>query len=198
MIGLSIVADVLAAMAIPGGATLADLATKTVERRRRDAVQLLAEQIAQGDVLFDEADIDPFVAIILRFARAVDEGVAKENLTLMAKVIVGLKKNKSLQDNEFSRWAATLADLTRNEIVALGKAYALTKLPVSNADGVDQFWPRFKASMGEGGYSEQQTMAVCASVSRYGLLLPKSVWDGLIYEPSEWLAELGSLAELEI
>jgi hypothetical protein len=197
MVALSIVSDVLSAFSIPGGSTLTELATKALEKRRLQAAQVLIDQLRQGLVTFDEADIDPFVLIVLRFARAVDEGVARENLRLMAKVIVGLKKNKAFQDNEFSRWAATLSDLTRDEIVALGKAYQLSKEPIWNADGVDQFWLPFKASMKSGGYSEAQIMAICSSISRYGLLLPQSVLNGLIYHPSQWLVELGTLAELE-
>jgi hypothetical protein len=198
MLGLSIVSDVLAAFSVPGGATLSEIAEKKIQKRRDDAAKLLTEQIALGAVSFDEADVDPFVSIVIRFARAVDEGVGRENLRLMAKVIVGLKKNRSLQDNSFARWAATLSDLTRDEIVAVGKAYALSKTPTRDAAGNEQFWLPFKGSMEAGGYSEEQIIAICASVSRYGLLLPKSVWGGLIYHPSEWLVELGSLAELEI
>lgn len=197
MVALAIVSDVLSSLGIPGSATLADLANKAVEKRRLEASELLIEELRQGAVSFDEADIDPFVLILLRFVRAVDEGVAKENLKLMAKVIAGLKKNKALQDNEFSRWAATLSDLTRDEIVAIGKAFQLTRTPTFDPDGVDQFWQPFKASMQSGNYSEEQMMAICASISRYGLLLPVSVWGGLIYHPSEWLVELGTLAEME-
>jgi hypothetical protein len=197
MLGLSIVSDVLAAFSVPGGATLIEIAENKIQKRRDDATKLLTEQIALGAVSFDEADVDPFVSIVIRFARAVDEGVGRENLRLMAKVIVGLKKNRSLHDNSFARWAATLSDLTRDEIVAVGKAYALSKTPARDAEGNEQFWLPFKGSMEAGGYSEEQIIAICASVSRYGLLLPKSVWGGLIYHPSEWLVELGSLAELE-
>jgi hypothetical protein len=197
MVALSIVSDVMSALSIPGGATLSELATKAMDKRRLDAAQVLIEQLRQGNLTFDEQDIDPFVIIALRFARAVDEGVGKENLKLLARVIVGLKKNKALQDNEFSRWAATLSDLTRDEIVALGKAYQLTKASNWNADGADQFWTPFRDAMADGGYSEEQFLAICASISRYGLLLPQSVWGGLIYHPSQWLVELGALAELE-
>jgi hypothetical protein len=42
-----------------------------------------------------------------------------------------------------------------------------------------------------------EVLALCASVSRTGLLVPLGAFGGVIYSDSAWLEELGTLAELE-
>ena len=203
--GAAIAADVLSALpyAVPGGASLAKIVDNYVERRRREAAQLLIEELSSGQrtgIQFDEHDVDPLIEIILCFSKAVDDGCAWDNLRLIAKVILGLKRNRALDGDNFSRWARVLESLSRDEIIALGTAYRLSdSLPVNTdedkkAEYVDLFWKSFVSSLNEGGYDGDQVAPLCASLSRAGILIPVSAWGALIYKPSPWLFEIGELA----
>ena len=48
-------------------------------------------------------------------------------MRLLAQVIVGLKKNKALDPDKFRKWANTLEQLTRDELIVLGKAVAIRR-----------------------------------------------------------------------
>src|SRR5262245_8022485 len=94
--GAAVAGDVLSAFQIPGGNTLVAIAEAAVAKKRREAANILIDEIRgghHGTINFDEHDLDPLIDIILRFSKAVGEGAARENLRLLAQIIVGLKKN---------------------------------------------------------------------------------------------------------
>ncbi|MBB3592708.1 hypothetical protein FHX08_003052 [Rhizobium sp. BK529] len=80
-----------------------------------------------GPIDFEADDIEPFIAVTLRFAKAMEMGTAHENLRLLAQVIAGLKKNKALTADTFMRWAGVLEQMTRDELVTIGIAYRTFK-----------------------------------------------------------------------
>jgi len=55
------------------------------------------------------------------------DGAARENLRLLAQVIVGLKKNKALEPDKFRKWANILEQLTRDELMVIGKAVSIKR-----------------------------------------------------------------------
>jgi hypothetical protein len=64
---------------------------------------------------------DDAAAFLLRYLRAAQEGAARLNLRLMARVVVGkAHAGEPLYADEFLRYADTLASLARNEVVLLG------------------------------------------------------------------------------
>src|SRR3984893_11534559 len=99
LFGAAIAADVLSAFHVPGGETLAKAAGDYVTKRRREAANLLIEEVSNGyhgQIQFDEYDVDPLIEIIFRFSKAVADGAARENLKLLAQVLAVVKKNKAL------------------------------------------------------------------------------------------------------
>ncbi|MGY3452866.1 hypothetical protein [Bradyrhizobium sp. USDA 4353] len=199
--GAVIAADVMSTFSIPGGNSLGKFADEYLQKRRNEAAEILIEEVARGrsgPIEFSESDADPLIAIIYRFSKAVADGAARENLRLLAQIIVGLKKNKALDPDKFRKWANTLEQLTRDELIVLGKAIAVKRKMVDvGSDATNDFWQALKSSLESGGYPAAEIDALCASVSRYGLLVPVSAWGGLVYMPSPWLDELGDLADVE-
>lgn len=87
----------LGAVGIPIGGTLVKIADKWLERKKREASEILIAEIAkgsQGPINFSESDTDPLIEITYRFSKAAADGAARENLRLLAQVIAGLKRKK--------------------------------------------------------------------------------------------------------
>jgi hypothetical protein len=199
--GAAIAADVMSKFSIPGGNSLSKFADAYLQRRRKEAADILIEEVAKGSsgpINFTESDADPLIEIIYRFSKAVADGAARENLRLLAQVIVGLKKNKALDPDKFRKWANTLEQLTRDELIILGKAIAVSrKIVAAGPDAPNDFWQTLKSELEAGHYPASEIDPLCASVSRYGLLVPVSAWGGMVYMPTPWLEELGALADVE-
>lgn len=143
--GAAIASDVLSALQLPGGAFLSKFADKYLERKQKEAAEILIEEIAKGS--FSESDIDPLIEITYRFSKAAADGAARENLRLLAQVIAGLKRNKALNSDKFRKWANILEQLTRDELMAIGKAIALTRKmnTQENIDTSGEFWKGLKS-----------------------------------------------------
>jgi hypothetical protein len=193
--GAAIAADVLSVSSIPGGGTLSAIVEALIDKKRREATDILIQEISNGfhgEIEFDRSDAEPFVETVLRLSKAVSEGAARENLRMLAQIIAGLKKNKALEGDAFARWCGILEHLTRDELIVIGVAHRL-----DNKDP-DEFWRSLKAHLTNGGYSEAEIQSLCASISRTGLLLPMSAWGAVVYVPSPWLSDLAKLADLNM
>lgn len=197
-LGAVLASEILSAFGLPGGSSLQHLATNYIEKRRQEAREILFNEISRGDILFDAEDVDPLVGILLRYSKSCEEGAARNNLNLMAKIIVGLKKQKALSQDKFNRWAATLAHLTRDELMIIGKAYRIALVNSKLSDGSNtEFWELLNTEMKLAKYEKEEITALATSVSRYGLLSPAAAWSDMHYHPTKWLIELGSLASMD-
>ncbi|TBC64447.1 hypothetical protein ELH36_17755 [Rhizobium ruizarguesonis] len=202
-LGVSVAAEVLSSIGMPGGSLLASLVDAYQEKKRAEASELLIEEIAagrHGPVNFDTDDVDPLIAVTLRFARAVEIGSSRENLKLLAQVIAGLKKNRALSGDAFMRWAGVLEQMTRDELVLIGIAYRAQKdYTVSHREGETGVWARIIQGLLDAGYTDGDISPLAGCVTRYGLLSLHSGFGGVSgYEPTSWLMELGELADLEL
>src|ERR1700730_1287808 len=150
--GSAIVGDVLSVFQVPGAGFLGKLGDKYLERKRKEAAEVLIAEVANGyhgPISFADSDADPLIEIIYRFSKAVADGAARENLRLLAQVIAGLKKNKALEPDKFRKWANILEQLTRDELMVIGKAIAIgrelgaARVHLTPGD----FWKRLKSEL---------------------------------------------------
>jgi hypothetical protein len=199
--GSAIAGDVLSVIQIPGGGFLGKLGDKFLERKRKEAAEILIEEVSNGfhgSIEFEEYDVDPLIEIIHRFSKAVSDGAARENLKLLAQVIAGLKKNKALQSDKFRKWCGILEQLTRDELMVIGKSVAIRReIAAAGTNAANDFWQRLEPALVASHYEKNEIGALCASVSRTGLIIPVSAIGGMVYVPAPWLDELGRLADLE-
>jgi hypothetical protein len=212
--GAAVAADVLSAFSLPGGSTLTALAGAYLAKRRREATNILIEEIASGrhgEIRFDDHDIDPLIEMIMRFSKVVADGAARENLILLAQVIAGMKKNKALDSDKFRKWCSILENLNRDQLICIGRAYIIMKrieaastdtdvaasTDTDEAASTDTFSNTLRNELATGGYQGGEIEALCASVSRTGLLTPVSAYSGMAYHPTPWLKELGELADID-
>lgn len=111
------VADVLGCFGVPTG-TAMQIYQDILDKRAQDAMEILLSEIRQGD--FSGVDQNDAVSIIARFQRDAMEGVARNNLRLMARVINGMAKKNELKAPSFLKYANILSSLTEDEIIVLG------------------------------------------------------------------------------
>lgn len=197
--GAGVLGDVLSALQLPGGNTLAAVATSYLAKKRREAAEILIQEIStgrHGPLNFDEVDVEPLIDIVLRFSKAVDEGAARENLILLAQIIAGLKQRRALDPDRFRRWARIVEHMTRDELMVVGIA-ARTRKEIDSEMEPDSFSERLKSAVNYAGYSAEEVEALLTSVASTGLLSSASAWGGLAYVATPWLKELSELADVE-
>lgn len=102
------------------GAGFAIAAQKLLRRRLEQARDILLDELRQGERTLSDPEVEDSIAILLRYGRAAQEGTARLNLRLMAKVIAGETQYRILYAHEFLRYADILAGLRREEIILLG------------------------------------------------------------------------------
>jgi hypothetical protein len=176
---------------LPGGATVGEAIRSRLEKRRREAINVLISRIAQGEragIVFGEEDADDFIATMLRFRDAVEKGTATENLDLLSKVIVGLKRNRLFEYDRFQKWCTILESLTRDEILFIGAAYRVIPTPQS-----PPFWEGVRTQLA-GTFSNDEVESLAAALTRTGLIIPLGALSGTTYVSTERLKELGDLA----
>ncbi|MGA7804426.1 hypothetical protein [Bradyrhizobium sp.] len=200
-LGAAIAGDIMSAFQLPGGNTVSKIAEKWLERKRAEAAEILINEVSIGGPIdFSEHDVDPLIEISYRFAKAVNDGAARENLRLLAQVIVGLKKNKALEPDKFRKWANTLEQLTRDELMVIGKAVSIKRRMSATgaAFNTNEFANCLRSELTSSGYAQTEIDPLCASLVRTGLLLTASGYGGVIVPlPTSWLDELGALADVE-
>jgi hypothetical protein len=199
-VGAAIASDVLSAFAIPGGSSLEIIAAGYLRKKRKAAAELLIVEIASGrhgPVKLEEHDIEPFIDMTLRFGKAVSDGAARENLILLAQIIAGLKKNRSFDADLFRKWSNVLEQRTRDELLVIGLAYRLAKQMPDIEKEATNYNNGLRKAIEQAGYSQGELEALLTAVASTGLLSSASAWGGLAYQPTSWLTELGTLADLE-
>ncbi|TBZ30759.1 hypothetical protein [Rhizobium leguminosarum] len=181
---------------VPGGGVFGKLADGYMAKRRQEAIDICLEELSKGEEEYVEADMEPFVVILLRYSKAVADGASKKNLRILAQIIGGLKRNKALSGDLFQRWAGIIEHMTRDELMLIGQAIIIQRsLEQSVQGGDDNFWTLLQETMMAGRYNPQELTALGASVSRYGLLVPVTAWDGILYAPGPWLKDLARLVD---
>ncbi len=201
--GAAIAGDVMSALQIPGGNSLGRLADAYLQKKRREATNILIEELAKGSPEppdFTEPNVEPLLGVIYRFSKAVADGAARENLKLLAQIIAGLKKNKALDPDKFRKWANILEQLTRDELMVIGKAVSIKRK--MTAEGLpfntNEFANRLRSELTKSRYAPAEIDPLCASLVRTGLLLAASGYGGVLVPlPTHWLDELGTLADVE-
>lgn len=199
--------DALSIFQVPGAGMLGEAAKRVLqlryETRAQEAQQILLEELRAGRTVPRDIPLEEPAAIMLRYARAVHEGVGRINLRLLAAVLAGQLVRGAVYADDFYRWADVLAGLTTDEIVVLAvylryipedlRAARLVELGAEVYRGIygseTDRWGDFEATRG--------------ALLRTGLL-SISVTGGAIgggsnvlFRPTSKLQELGRLVELQ-
>lgn len=202
-----IVADAMTGFASGGASTGGAVAgislSKLFEKRLTTARAILIEEFRRGDkTLSDVADLEEAVAITYRYARAAQEGAARLNLRLMAKVIAGQAHLGNLVADEFLYYADLLASLRREEVILIATLNKnLRSDLVNQADEKKRAGLAQQATIGELVpslfSSSEHLKAVASATTRTGLVVAQSLIGGMAYATTPLLEALLSLASFE-
>ncbi|MEM9106141.1 MAG: hypothetical protein AAGC96_10840 [Pseudomonadota bacterium] len=160
--GALVVSETLSGLGMPGGSTVSSMLQDYLDRRSRDAANILIEEIsaaAHESAGFLPDEIDPFIEICHRFSKAVEDGTARSNLKLLAQVIAGQKRNKALDPDGFRKWASVLSDLTRTELILVG-----TVIRVSAIHSRD-VWNEVRKEMKDARFEPLEIEALGAAIT---------------------------------
>jgi len=115
-----IVQDVCSLVGIPT-ATLGAVVSGYHKRRVEESLQILFDRLSKGDIsLSDVIEQDDFIGVLHQYFTCVNNGVARENLDLLAQAIIGCLGKSELYPNKFSKYINILSTLTHDEIIILG------------------------------------------------------------------------------
>lgn len=196
----ALVSDMLSALGVPGSGVALSI-QKLMERRLIQASDIALDELRKGNGTVDTIDIDHTVAMLFRYLRAAQEGAARLNLRLMAKVIAGQRMSATLTADEFLYHAEILASLRREEIILLSTLYKHWLKERSQNDRVTRNMNALQAAKKElvphvlG--SEDEFTGTMAAVTRTGLLIPGSAFGTLIYQISPLMDRLYALAPFD-
>lgn len=192
---------------MPGASTLATATKKALQSRcaqkTQEAQQILLEEIRAGKITPYQIPLEEPAAIMVRYARAVHEGVGRTNLRLLAAVLAGQLAQKSVYADEFYRWADILAGLTMDEIIVL--AGYLRRMPddIRIATLIDLGSKVYQDIYGPEAESWNDFEATRGALLRTGLLSISATGgaigggSSIAFAPTSKLQALGQLVKMD-
>ena len=123
-------ADIASALSFGASNLIGTMAGEALERvlkgRAERARAIFIEELKDGlRSPNDSGEIDEFVAVLYRYMRAAQEGAARLNLRLMARVIRSQIEHEGLYASEFLRHAELISSLSREEVILLATRHRL-------------------------------------------------------------------------
>jgi hypothetical protein len=133
----ALVADIWSAVTtLPGGSLAAEALNRWRGRRLRQAQELLIEELRKGDRhLYEVGEQDEAAAMLFRYLGAAQEGTARLNLRIMAKIMRGLAAERPLSADRFLYYADMIAALRSEEVRALAVLYKHTQARPADEPG---------------------------------------------------------------
>jgi hypothetical protein len=128
------------------------------------------------------------VAGSYRYARAVRDQTAEENLRLLVQAMHGLAAREELWVSDFLKFADILAALSRDEIILIGRMMAEDAAWARRAEPMEErpsVWHLVTISELGGLFeSEAYLTATAGRAVRSGLIIAQTGWGSLVFELS--------------
>ena len=185
------------------GAGLAAAAHGLLRRRAERARDILLAEIRRGERTLNAFEVDETVAVLLRYNRAAQEGTARLNLCLMAKVIAGQAECGCLYADDFLRYADLLTGLQREEIILLGTVHrhwhAAEVQSLEHGRRQQAMRDRVRSELVPIPFQDDDDFyAAAEAVTRTALLrTAEAIDDHILFQPTRLLDELYSMAPFE-
>jgi len=177
--------------AAPGAGFAATAITKLLTGRGKKGKEILRSELKRaGATARDFRDAEQLAQAAWRYARAVRDQAAVENLRILAQAMIGCARRAELWASDFLKYADILAPLSHDELNLIGimmaedKAFYSTPRP-PNSEGAFWLWvieTAVKAPPLAGTFESIEYLnAVAARAVRSGLILPIAGFDGTSY-----------------
>lgn len=180
------------------------VAVQQVQRRRAErARDILLDELRRGEKTLSLPEVEEAAAVLLRYGRAAQEGAARLNLRLMAKVIAGQVHQQALYADEFLRHADVIAGLRREEVILLGAlqrhwtADTLRAL-ANDHDRMNEAKRLMIAELIPVPFMDVAELAATEdAVVRTGFLFGTATFGGTIYRPTRAFERICTLVPFE-
>ena len=168
------------------------------------AEDILCARIAKGK-LYEIAD-SKFASALFKYLRLGLEGTARVNLDLLAQVIAGAGDldQRTFHLSDFRRWSKVLAELTREEIIVLGRTAAvLRELEADQGESSHRAHRLEKRLINDLVGPNRpfalpgQVRATLSALQRFGLFLQVSLFGSNPQDPSPLFDELIRLVNFD-
>lgn len=182
---------------IPTSAIL-ELLAGYARRRAKEAEDILLSEIRQGVDPLVAANEDEAIAVIYRYMLAVKNGAAHRNMRLLARAIAGLARRDKLFSDEFGKYAHCLENLTRDQILVLGRLHYYKQRLRDGASSQEVWQPLIKELVPDQFETVEHLMTACVSALPSGLVLNPLDFDSTGYfTTSPLMDELVSFVDFE-
>ena len=164
---------------------------------------MLLDELRAGNIgELEVAEKNEVVAICHRFLIAARDGTARRNMRLLARAWVGLANRDRLYSDDFNKYADTLARLTRDQILVLGRYHAMWTEEVEQSTDQEEVraraWIQLNNQLVPTEFPTADHMtSICAQAAGLGLLNVGSAFGGLTYRPSPILFEIIELVDFQ-
>lgn len=172
------------------------MAYAELQRKRLEAArQIVLKRLKAGKwwVITE----DQGAAALFAYLRAAEEGAARRNLELIAEVLVNGGADPDFDTNEFRRHARHLAELSREEAIALGIMMKADELVVDHKK--DPWRPLAAFAVDRSGAfdSPEHFSEVLAGLMRTGYIRPLSLYGTMGFYPTREVERLARLVDVE-
>ncbi len=111
-----------------------EAAKNFLQRRQNELQNIILQEVRDGD--FSQVNQDDILSIVYRLLNDINEGVGKNNIRLLARLIVGLNNKEQLSSSRFHKFNTILSSLSYEQILFLAeivKAYQdpMTSIAIS-------------------------------------------------------------------
>lgn len=194
--------DMLSLVGVPTG-TATQLLRSVFHRRTEAARDIFLDEMRHGEKTMDADEVEEAVTVVYHYLRAAQEGSARANLRVMARVIDGQARRGRISADEFLPYASILATLREAEIVLLGTYY---RHWMSDAAGVEgggdvraQKATLFTANeLVPAPYPDKyEVMAAQGALIRTGFFRTIAAANGDFYAPTRFFLALCEIAPFE-
>lgn len=177
-------------------------------RRLRENREIIMSELRSG--VFEHLEEDDSISLIYKLCHSISEGTAKKNLILLCRLMTGLSERRKLSVQSFNRFSSVLESLTYDELVVLS---ALNKFHQDSGQTVDSGlaadWLAGETVQGEPPINKvmekDETRAICAAITRTGLVTTVPTWDytgynltPLFFQLIEYIGDIEAIARMDI
>ena len=183
--------------------TLQSAFEKYLDRRKKEAREILLEEIGDGLRLSSDVQSDRFFSLLFKYITAARQGAARLNLRLLAGLINGSNKaTLEIRADDLSYYAELISQLGRDEVILIATLWKHHSATNQDSDEEQVREIRaFEKTQSEliPSYfqSKLHLMAVGQSAARTGLLVLSSVWGGTRIDLGPLVEKIVSLSSFE-
>lgn len=117
---VAVISDVVSLIGVP-----TETAKCFLNGRQNKLQNIILQEIRDGD--FSKVNKDDIISIVIRLFNDINEGVAKNNIRLLARTIVGLNEKEQLTASKFHYFNTIIASLSYDEIIFLAEVVKFYK-----------------------------------------------------------------------